>query len=132
MAAPASSSRSVDARSAQDVVQKLGLAPHAEKGYFIETYRDPATDSSQRSVSTAIYYLLEGSTGPSLWHRVDAKILGADVFDNQHPHVVIEKKVWQRATSLGNWTLIGCTVAPAFVEGGFEMAPEDWSPGAQS
>jgi predicted cupin superfamily sugar epimerase len=29
--------------------------------------------------------------------------------------------VWQKARSLGDWTLVGCTVAPGFVFEGFEM-----------
>jgi hypothetical protein len=37
--------------------------------------------------------------------------------------------VWQAARSLGNWTLVGCTVAPAFQFEHFEMAPPGWEPG---
>jgi len=33
---------------------------------------------------------------------------------------------WQRATSLGAWTLVGCTVAPGFDFSGFEIAPPGW------
>jgi predicted cupin superfamily sugar epimerase len=145
--------RNACAHSAQEVIDKLNLVPNVEKGWFVETYRDGATNEKHRSVSTAIYYLLEGSVGFSAWHRVDAteiwhyyagaplklelayenstidaKVLGSDIFDNQHPQVVIEKKVWQRAISLGEWTLVGTTVAPGFVEEGFELAPPDWSP----
>jgi hypothetical protein len=32
------------------------------------------------------------------------------------------------ATSLGAWTLIGCTVYPGFDFVGFEMAPPEWRP----
>lgn len=57
-------------RSAKDVIEILNLAPHPEKGYFIETFRDTNTYSGQRSHSTCIYYLLEGESGLSHWHRV--------------------------------------------------------------
>lgn len=57
-------------RSAADVISTLNLAPHPEKGYFIETFRDTNTSSGQRSLSTCIYYLLEGESGLSHWHRV--------------------------------------------------------------
>ena len=30
--------------------------------------------------------------------------------------------------SLGDWTLVGCTVAPGFLFSRFEMAPPDWEP----
>jgi len=36
---------------------------------------------------------------------------------------------WQAARSLGEWTLVGCTVAPAFTFDGFELAPPGWEPG---
>lgn len=58
------------ARSAKEVIAALNLAPHPEKGYFIETYRDPHLSSDKRSPGTCIYYLLEGETGLSHWHRV--------------------------------------------------------------
>ena len=35
---------------------------------------------------------------------------------------------WQQARSLGAWTLVGCTVAPAFDFAHFELAPPDWRP----
>ena len=35
---------------------------------------------------------------------------------------------WQSARTLGDWTLVGCTVAPAFEYSGFELAPEGWEP----
>jgi len=37
--------------------------------------------------------------------------------------------VWQAAASLGEWTLVGCTIAPGFELAGFELAPEGWNPG---
>lgn len=55
--------------SAQDVIKALGLAPHPEKGYYIETFRD-AVSPDTRAHSTCIYYLLEGESGLSHWHRV--------------------------------------------------------------
>lgn len=57
-------------RSAKDVIAALNLSPHPEKGYFIETFRDARISSDQRSPSTCIYYLLEGESGLSHWHRV--------------------------------------------------------------
>jgi predicted cupin superfamily sugar epimerase len=35
---------------------------------------------------------------------------------------------WQDAVSTGDWTLVGCTVAPGFEFSGFEMAAEGWEP----
>jgi predicted cupin superfamily sugar epimerase len=135
--------------TAQDIIAQLNLSPNPEKGYYLQTFEDTTTTTtSNRSASTAIYYLLEGSAGPSYWHRVtdaveiwhfyagspmklelswnngtatQAHILSGDIFRNQTPQVVIEKGRWQRATSLGNWTLVGTTVAPGFSEKGYEL-----------
>jgi hypothetical protein len=35
---------------------------------------------------------------------------------------------WQAAAATGDWTLVGCTVAPGFEFSAFELAPPDWSP----
>ena len=145
--------------SAKEVIAALNLSPHPEKGYFIETFRDPKTSSDGRALSTQIYYLLEGESGLSHWHRVldavevwhyyagaplrlslswdDGKpvrdiTLGPDVIGGERPQAVVERGEWQHAQSLGDWTLVGCTVAPAFTMEGFEMAKEGWEPkGAQ-
>ncbi|KAI0477221.1 cupin family protein [Xylariaceae sp. FL0804] len=141
--------------SAQDVIKALGLSPHPEKGYYVETFRDGAATADGRPHSTCIYYLLEGEAGLSHWHRVhDAVeiwhyyagaplrlslsrddgqpvrdvVLGADVVAGERPQAVVERDEWQHAVSLGNWTLVGCTVAPAFTFESFEMAKEGWEP----
>ena len=56
-------------QSAQEIIKLLNLSPHPEKGYYVETFRD-RNSSNDRSHSTCIYYLLEGKSGPSQWHRV--------------------------------------------------------------
>jgi len=63
---------------AQQWIDTLGLSPHPEGGYFLESYRDSLVLSAQglgqsfdgaRSASTAIYYLLEGEDFSAL-HRI--------------------------------------------------------------
>jgi hypothetical protein len=48
------------------------------------------------------------------------------------PQAVVPAGAWQSARSLGDWTLVGCIVAPAFEFAGFELAPPDWEPGASA
>jgi len=138
--------------TAAEVVARLGLAPHPEGGRFRETFRDPAPPG--RGASTAIYYLLEGGY-VSAWHRVvdaaevwhayagaplelaisrdggdpELHVLGSDLGAGQEPQAVVPAGAWQRARSLGSWSLMGCTVAPAFEFASFELAPEGWEPG---
>lgn len=137
----------------EDIITILGLQPHPEGGHYVETYRHVG-DQGNRGACTCIYFLLrEGER--SHWHRVtdaveiwhwyagaplrlslsdDAKtvrsqVLGTDLPAGQRLHGVVEAGVWQAAESLGAWTLVGCTVAPAFDFAGFELAAPDWQPG---
>jgi hypothetical protein len=142
-------SASTDAAS---VIRLLNLQPHPEGGHYRETFRDPHLLEHERAASSHIYYLL-GVGEVSEWHRVDAAEifhfyagapmvltlsenghdasafhLGVDLQSGQRPHLVVPAGTWQTATSLGAWTLVGCTVAPAFEFAGFEMAPVGWRP----
>jgi predicted cupin superfamily sugar epimerase len=138
---------------AAEVVRRLGLAPHPEGGHYRETFRDPGPGGG-RGHSSAIYYLLAaGET--SRWHRIDAAevwhwyaggplalaiapaggrcerpTLGPDLAAGQRPQAVVPARAWQSARPLGAWSLVGCTVAPAFDFAGFELAPDGWTPGA--
>ncbi|HYM32076.1 MAG TPA: cupin domain-containing protein [Candidatus Cybelea sp.] len=138
---------------AAEVIERLGLKPHPEGGHYRETFRD-ANTAGGRSAGTAIYYLLQAGER-SHWHRIDAaeiwhfyagaplkiKIsgdgrttaehrLGNEIARGDAPQVVVPAHAWQSAQSLGAWTLVGCTVAPAFEFARFELAPPGWRPGA--
>ena len=62
---------------ASEVIKTLRLVPLTiEGGYFLETYRARAPESSpdgkqSRSAGTCIYYLLDGKT-ISAWHKLEA------------------------------------------------------------
>jgi len=136
---------------ADEIIAALALAPHPEGGYFKETFRD-SEPKGQRGYSTAIYFLLKAGQ-ISRWHRVDAveiwhwhagaplalsvappdgevmlQRLGPDVLGGDRPQGIVPRGHWQQAQSLGDWTLVGCTVSPAFEFAGFEMAAEDFRP----
>jgi predicted cupin superfamily sugar epimerase len=40
----------------------------------------------------------------------------------------VPAQAWQAAQTFGNWTLVGCTVAPGFEFAGFELAPKGRKP----
>jgi predicted cupin superfamily sugar epimerase len=133
-----------------DIIRKLGLKPHPEGGHFRETFRDTRSHGG-RAASTAILFLLKRGER-SHWHRVDAVEiwhyhagaplalsivdgskeeivrLGSDVHAGEFPQAAVPARAWQAAESLGDWTLVGCTVAPGFEFEGFELAPPGWSP----
>lgn len=135
---------------AQHLIDALGLAPHPEGGWYRETWRAEADDGG-RGAGTAIYFLLaEGER--SHWHRVDAAelwhhyagaplalgiaddvdqvlvTLGTDLDRGEVPQAVVPPQAWQAARTLGAWTLVGCTVSPAFDFAGFELAAPGWAP----
>jgi predicted cupin superfamily sugar epimerase len=131
---------------ADQIIAKLGLHPHPEGGWYRQTWVGPelhiGTDT--RASGTAILFLLK--TGErSHWHRVDAdeiwiwnagaplmlslgetvardirlgpKVLGGDVVQ-----AVVPAGHWQAAHSLGDWSLVTCTVSPGFRFEGFDLA----------
>jgi len=147
MALPANSAET----SAAEIIARLELKPHPEGGYYRETFRDSRTDANGRARATAIYFLLARGER-SHWHRIDAveiwhyyaghaltlKIadddgqwsfrLGANLAAGEQPQAIVPPHTWQSAESTGDWTLVGCTVAPGFDFATFELAPKDWEP----
>ena len=138
--------------SAADIIARLELRPHPEGGYYRETFRDTRTDALGRACSTAIYFLLARGER-SQWHRIDAveiwhyyagnplvlRIahegctshtvkLGPDVTSGQRPQAIVPASAWQTAETTGDWTLVGCTVAPGFEFASFELAATGWEP----
>jgi predicted cupin superfamily sugar epimerase len=126
---------------ADDVIARLGLAPHPEGGFYRETWAGEQ--------GSAIYYLLRAGEW-SRWHRVRDRVeiwhfyagaavelttdvdapgtaterqeLGSDLVRGEQPQLVVPAGVWQRARSLGDWSLVGCTVTPPFTFEAFDLA----------
>ena len=138
--------------SANDIIARLELRPHPEGGYYRETFRDTRADPTGRSSSTATYYLLARGNR-SHWHRIDAVEvwhyyagspldlqianencpphsvkLGPDIAAGERPQAIVPASAWQSAETMGDWTLVGCTVAPGFEFARFQLADPDWLP----
>lgn len=138
---------------AQAIIDRLGLLPHPEGGWYRETWRAEAGEG-ERASATAIYFLLENGQR-SHWHRVDAAELwlwhagsplvvstaaedagpvadirlGPDVIAGEAPQHLIPPGHWQATEASYGWALVSCIVSPAFEFAGFELAEPDWSPG---
>jgi hypothetical protein len=138
--------------TAAEIIERLQLQPHPEGGWYRQSFEDAAAGDG-RAYSTAIYFLLEAGK-PSAWHRIDAAEvwhwyagaplilgiaeaggaarqvrLGPDVLAGEEPQGVVPRFAWQSARSTGDWSLVGCTVAPGFEFSQFELAPGGWEPG---
>ena len=131
---------------ADEIIDRLGLAPHPEGGHYRETWRHDPSDGS-RGAGTAIAFLLRAGER-SHWHRVDADelwffhlgdplrllvehdehLLGPDLAAGHHVQVRVPAGAWQSAEPTGAFTLVSCTVSPAFEFEGFELAPPDFTP----
>lgn len=136
---------------AEEVIELLGLTPlRPEGGHFAETYRCPEAvplgPGRDRSLSTAIYYLLRGAEVSRL-HRLPSDeifhfyagdpvemlllsdgggrtvTLGADLFAGMRPQVIVPRGTWQgcRLVPGGSWALMGTTVSPGFEYADFEV-----------
>ena len=134
--------------TAAEIIRLLDLKPHPEGGHYRQTFKDSKTIEGARAVSTAIYSRGERSH----WHRVDSVeiwhwhagaplvldiattkqreriMLGNDLAAGERPQGIVPAHAWQAARSLGDWTLVGCTVAPGFEFATFELAPPGWEP----
>ncbi|MBZ4022989.1 cupin [Rhodobacter sp. TJ_12] len=131
---------------ADQIIEKLNLTPHPEGGWYRQTWIAEAPAGS-RAAGTAILFLLKAGES-SHWHRVDAAEiwhyhagaplelriaetaagpaqvlrLGPDVLASDTVQAIVPAHHWQAARSLGEWTLVSCTVSPAFQFDGFELA----------
>lgn len=128
--------------TARALIHKLDLKAHPEGGWYREIHRSGETVETARggrSAITAIHYLLERHQ-VARWHVVEAdeiwhfyegsplellaydpevhglvrRLLGATT-ENHERVAVIPRGVWQAARSLGDFSLVGCTVGPGFV-----------------
>jgi hypothetical protein len=131
----------------EKLILKLKMIKHPEGGYFSESFRD------KNNMVSLIYYLLKKNQR-SHWHRLakneilhfydgnplnvyiskdgktsNTKILGNNIDNDENMHLVIKAGSWFSMTSLGLYSLIGCTVVPGFNYSDFELAPKNWEPG---
>jgi uncharacterized protein len=138
------------------LVKQLGLVPHPEGGYYKETYRSsekikkdslPKGFSGERTISTAIYFLIEKDDFSALhkiksdetWHFYVGDALEVIEIDEQGNlkttwvgnmlehgqffQYTVKANTWfgSRVKQGGSFSLVGCTVAPGFDFEDFEM-----------
>jgi len=139
---------------ASTLIQLLDLAPHPEGGYYRQLYRSSQVvqaDESQlrRAAITTIYYLLAAGqygrwhrvTSDEIWHyyegdpleliwlnpdrsAVQHRLLGPATGECR-PVQVVPAGCWQAARPLGEYTLVGCSVAPGFEFEDFRLLADD-------
>ncbi|MBI2355147.1 MAG: cupin domain-containing protein [Deltaproteobacteria bacterium] len=136
-------------------IDRLSLIRHPEGGWFCETYRSagsvaacalPVRFGGERSLSTAIYFLLEAGEfsafhrikSDEMWHAYTGDALTVHVIDPDGEYRalrlggvpergecfqgVVPAGCWFAAETEGEYSLVGCTVSPGFAFEDFEMA----------
>ncbi|MCP3942439.1 MAG: cupin domain-containing protein [Desulfobacteraceae bacterium] len=134
----------------ENLIKKYDLAPHPEGGYFKEIYRSSQVvqsgiASETRNTVTHIYFLLvKGQV--SRFHRVihdeiwnfyegaPIKLIQFDTTkikeDTLGPGCkeyvgIVPGNTWQAAATTGQYSLMGCTVAPGFDFTDFSFLKDD-------
>lgn len=135
-------------------VEQLDLLPHPEGGFYKETYRSSdqielARLDSSRSLATGIYFLITAGNfsafhrikSDEMWHYYAGDPLivhmiyptgeytnmriGRDLTRGEFPQGVVPAGVWFASETLGEYSLVGCTVSPGFDFQDFELATSD-------
>ena len=145
---------------AEELIKCLNLTKHPEGGWYRETYRSeetikanelPERFSGDRSVCTAIYYLLRAGDISALHHIQSDEIwhfyagisltihvitpqgeyyplrLGSNIADGESFQYIVPAGCWFGAETKGDagYSLVGCTVAPGFDFADFEMGSRE-------
>ena len=124
----------------KSLIEYHKMIPHPEGGHYVEVFKN-------KDVSH-IYFLLEGHEH-SHWHRItknetvhfytgdpleiytskDGEEFETNQIGSNNNFIYsIEKNTWFAMKPKGKFSLIGCTVAPAFEFEDLELAPKDWKP----
>ena len=124
----------------KSLIEYHKMIPHPEGGHYVEVFKN-------KDVSH-IYFLLEGHQH-SHWHRItknetvhfysgdpleiytskDVEEFETNQIGSNNNFIYsIEKNTWFAMKPKGKYSLIGCTVAPAFEFEDLELAPKDWKP----
>lgn len=133
-----------------EVIRRFGMIPHPEGGHFVEVHRsslDVRFENADRlaAVTSILYLLAPGDFSAfhrlsydEVWHYcwgaglehfiispkgdLFTSQLGDSSKTTQVPYVVVPAGYYQAARPVGGPVLCGCTVAPGFHEGCFELA----------
>ena len=141
-------------KKAQYLKERLDLSElPGEGGYYRETYRSdktiilPSETDGERSISTSIYYLLDGTQfsafhrlkSDEIWHfyigssitlyiinkmeNLSEVKLGSNIEKGELFQIQIRAESWFAATvnDISSYALIGCTVSPGFDYLDFEL-----------
>ncbi|WP_059173073.1 cupin domain-containing protein [Bacillus sp. FJAT-27445] len=142
----------MDKHTAEYWVSRLELEPHAEGGYFKQTYRsDEEVPGKDRALYTSIYFLLRSGEvshfhrlkSDELWYfhagdslsvhmihengEYEEVLLGLDLEKGEVPQLLVPKNTIFGSSVLGDgkYALVGCMVSPGFEYKDFELFTQE-------
>ena len=125
---------------ADTLIKQMNMISHPEGGHYVEVLKNEHVSQ--------IYYLLKKNE-KSHWLRLKKNVFlqfdlgkplevftSSDGVDyksfslglNNNFIFTVHSNTWFAMRSTGSFSLIGCTVAPAFDFKDFELAPKGWNP----
>ncbi len=139
----------MDPRAAE-LIKLLKLEPHPEGGFYREVYRSSdrvqlSDGREERPALTTIYFLLTDGDysclhhvkSDEVWHFYEGSSLelfyikpGGEEYERiwlsnpdriSNSVAVVPAGCWQAAQTMGDYTLVGCTVGPGFEFEDFQM-----------
>ncbi len=134
----------------KELIEKFNMEAHPEGGYYREIYRSeqevisPVHEKKRNSV-THIYFLLPSGElsrfhrveHDEIWNHYDGDPLRLILWDGENITeqligkgcenytAVVPAGIWQAAESTGEFSLVGCSVAPGFDFEDFRFMHED-------
>ncbi|MET1076880.1 MAG: cupin domain-containing protein [Pseudomonas sp.] len=133
---------------AAELIRSLQLVPHPEGGFYRRVFESAQRLPGGRACASAILFLLPAGV-VGRWHRLDveelwhfyegaplqlwiaeasqslrSELLGPVGVDCL-PQRAVPAQSWQASRSCGGFTLVGCTLSPAFEFAGFTLLAED-------
>lgn len=138
--------------TSEELIKNLGLQPHPEGGWFKETYRCASSFDGNgdfpagRSYATSIYFLITSDSFSALhriksdetWHFYEGdpfeiveitpngKLISTCIGKGNYQYTVPQGHWFgSRVLAGGEWSLVGCTVAPGFDFRDFDLADRE-------
>jgi predicted cupin superfamily sugar epimerase len=122
----------------EQIAQLLRMERLAEEGgLFRRNYADAHSSAIYFMLLAPDFSALHALEGVETYHwyagsplqllllhpggRVEQPILGPDIAAGARPQIVVPAGVWQGSSPLGEWTLVGTTMAPPFEWSAFHL-----------
>ncbi|WP_316571716.1 cupin domain-containing protein [Neobacillus sp. YIM B06451] len=142
----------LDKQTAEYWISRLGLEPHAEGGYYKQTYMSMEdVPGKERVLYTSIYFLLRDGEvshfhrlkSDELWYfhagdslsvhmihengEYEEVLLGLDLEKGEVPQLLVPKNTifGSSVSPEGNYALVGCMVSPGFEYTDFELFTQE-------